>query len=78
MAGGHAYHKGEEILKEDRKESKFQWQRNCYFVNPKVECYNYHRRGHFATECRAPRNQRYRNKDILRRVVLVETPANAQ
>ncbi|GJV66536.1 putative ribonuclease H-like domain-containing protein [Tanacetum coccineum] len=74
----HAYHKGEEILKEDRKESKFQWQRNCYFVNPKVECYNYHRRGHFATECRAPRNQRYRNKDILRRVVLVETPANAQ
>ncbi|GKD35069.1 hypothetical protein Tco_1250578, partial [Tanacetum coccineum] len=27
---GHAYHEGEEILKEDRKESKFQWQRNCY------------------------------------------------
>ncbi|GKG38631.1 hypothetical protein Tco_0460343, partial [Tanacetum coccineum] len=25
---GHAYHKGEEILKEDRKESEFQWQRN--------------------------------------------------
>ncbi|GKB32033.1 hypothetical protein Tco_0871434, partial [Tanacetum coccineum] len=26
---GHAYHEGEEILKEDRKEFKFQWQRNC-------------------------------------------------
>ncbi|GKF42134.1 hypothetical protein Tco_0125476, partial [Tanacetum coccineum] len=28
MAGGHAYHEGEEILKEDTKESEFQWQRN--------------------------------------------------
>ncbi|GJX10483.1 hypothetical protein Tco_0200342, partial [Tanacetum coccineum] len=28
MAGGHAYHEGEEILKEDMKESEFQWQRN--------------------------------------------------
>ncbi|GJT32331.1 hypothetical protein Tco_0922750 [Tanacetum coccineum] len=28
MAGGHAYHEGEEILKEDKKESEFQWQRN--------------------------------------------------
>ncbi|GKA14831.1 putative ribonuclease H-like domain-containing protein [Tanacetum coccineum] len=28
MAGGHAYHEGEEILKEDRKESELQWQRN--------------------------------------------------
>ncbi|GJQ91696.1 hypothetical protein Tco_0002835 [Tanacetum coccineum] len=25
MAGGHAYHEGEKILKEDRKESEFQW-----------------------------------------------------
>ncbi|GKB48581.1 hypothetical protein Tco_0899334, partial [Tanacetum coccineum] len=28
MAGGHSYHKGEEILKEDRKESEFHWKRN--------------------------------------------------
>ncbi|GKF35120.1 hypothetical protein Tco_0108320, partial [Tanacetum coccineum] len=28
MAGGHAYHEGEEIHKEDMKESEFQWQRN--------------------------------------------------
>ncbi|GKE19336.1 hypothetical protein Tco_1426913 [Tanacetum coccineum] len=30
MTGGHAYHEGEEILKEDMKESEFQWQRNCW------------------------------------------------
>ncbi|GJW07371.1 retrovirus-related pol polyprotein from transposon TNT 1-94 [Tanacetum coccineum] len=27
------------------------------FNRTKVECYNYDRRGHFARECRAPRNQ---------------------
>ncbi|GJW99606.1 ribonuclease H-like domain-containing protein [Tanacetum coccineum] len=31
MAGGHTYHEGEKILKEDRKESKFQWQRTVRF-----------------------------------------------
>ncbi|GJU04136.1 hypothetical protein Tco_1114474 [Tanacetum coccineum] len=35
------------------------------------------RKGHFARECRAPRNQGNRNRDNTRRVVLVETPANA-
>ncbi|GKB24855.1 hypothetical protein Tco_0864256 [Tanacetum coccineum] len=34
-------------------------------------------RGHFARECRAPRNQGNRNGDNTRRVVLVETNANA-
>ncbi|GJY75923.1 hypothetical protein Tco_0481039 [Tanacetum coccineum] len=29
MAGSHAYHEGKEILKEDKKKSEFQWQRNC-------------------------------------------------
>ncbi|GKD78560.1 ribonuclease H-like domain-containing protein, partial [Tanacetum coccineum] len=43
----------------------------------KVECYNCHRKGHFARNCRAPRNQRNRNRDKARRVVPVETSANA-
>ncbi|GKA92877.1 hypothetical protein Tco_0814802, partial [Tanacetum coccineum] len=34
-------------------------------------------RGHFARECRAPRNQGNRNGENTRRVVQVETPANA-
>nr|GEX18868.1 ribonuclease H-like domain-containing protein [Tanacetum cinerariifolium] len=35
-----------------------------------VKCYNYHKRGHFARECRSPRDNR--NKDTPRRTVLVE------
>ncbi|GJW84421.1 retrovirus-related pol polyprotein from transposon TNT 1-94 [Tanacetum coccineum] len=43
----------------------------------KVECYNYHKKGHFARDCRAPRNQGNRNGDNARRVIPVETSANA-
>ncbi|GJR05123.1 ribonuclease H-like domain-containing protein [Tanacetum coccineum] len=50
------------------------------FDKTKVECFNYHRRGHFARECRAPRNQgnrngdeRYMSRDNTRRTVPVET-----
>ncbi|GJS37095.1 ribonuclease H-like domain-containing protein [Tanacetum coccineum] len=43
------------------------------FDKSKVECYNYHKRGHFARECRAPRNQENRNRENTRRVVPVET-----
>ncbi|GJW44288.1 ribonuclease H-like domain-containing protein [Tanacetum coccineum] len=43
------------------------------FDMTKVECYNCHRRGHFAREYRAPRNQGNRNRDSPRRNALVDT-----
>ncbi|GKE52951.1 ribonuclease H-like domain-containing protein [Tanacetum coccineum] len=33
------------------------------FDKSKVECFNFHKRGHFVRECRAPRNQDSRNKE---------------
>ncbi|GJW07998.1 ribonuclease H-like domain-containing protein [Tanacetum coccineum] len=43
------------------------------FDRTKVECYNCHRRGHFAKECRASRNQGNRNRDASRMNAPVDT-----
>nr|GEU67887.1 hypothetical protein [Tanacetum cinerariifolium] len=46
------------------------------FDMSKVECYNCHKRGHFARECRAPRNQDNKHKESTRRSVPVEIPTS--
>ncbi|GJU71089.1 ribonuclease H-like domain-containing protein [Tanacetum coccineum] len=42
------------------------------FDKSKVECYNCHKRGHFARECKTLRNQDNKNKESSRRSVPVE------
>ncbi|GKA25842.1 ribonuclease H-like domain-containing protein [Tanacetum coccineum] len=44
------------------------------FDRSKVECYNCHKYSNFARECRAPRNQENRGREISRRTVTMETP----
>nr|GEY27127.1 hypothetical protein [Tanacetum cinerariifolium] len=43
------------------------------FDKSNVECYKCHKKGHFARECRAPRNQDNKHKESTRRSVPVET-----
>ncbi|GJS86451.1 retrovirus-related pol polyprotein from transposon TNT 1-94 [Tanacetum coccineum] len=46
------------------------------FDTSKVECYNCHKKGHCATECRTPRNQEQRNRESTRRSVAMETASD--
>nr|GFA10905.1 hypothetical protein [Tanacetum cinerariifolium] len=44
------------------------------FDKTKVECYNFHKRGHLARECLTPRGQDNRSQDVTRKTMPVKTP----
>nr|GEW23314.1 hypothetical protein [Tanacetum cinerariifolium] len=69
--------KVKKFMKRTRRKLNFNGKEPVGFDKTKVECYNCHRRGNFTKECRAPRNQGNMSADNKRRVVPVETPANA-
>ncbi|GJR00685.1 ribonuclease H-like domain-containing protein [Tanacetum coccineum] len=46
------------------------------FDKSKVECFNYHKHGHFARECRFPRNQENKGRENNTRTIAVETPTH--
>ncbi|GJW29867.1 ribonuclease H-like domain-containing protein [Tanacetum coccineum] len=61
------------VLKNTGRKLTINGNKTIGFDNSKVECYNCHKRGHFARECRASRNQDNKNKVSSRRSVPVET-----
>ncbi|GJS70437.1 ribonuclease H-like domain-containing protein [Tanacetum coccineum] len=61
------------FLKNTKKKFSVNGTETIGYDKSKVKCYSCHKRGHFARECRAPRNQENNNREIIRRVVPVET-----
>ncbi|GKC25922.1 putative ribonuclease H-like domain-containing protein [Tanacetum coccineum] len=64
------------FLKNTRRKLTVNGNETIGFNKSKVECYNCHKRGHFARECKASRNQDHKNKKSSRRNVPAEEGPN--
>nr|GEU49172.1 hypothetical protein [Tanacetum cinerariifolium] len=64
------------FMKKTGRNLNFNGKEPVGFDKTTIECYNCHRRRHFARDFHAPRNQGNRSGDNERRVVPVETPAS--
>nr|GEX58714.1 retrotransposon protein, putative, unclassified [Tanacetum cinerariifolium] len=67
--------KARKFLKNTRREFSMNGKETIGPNKTKVECYNCHKRGHFARECRASRSQDTKHKESTRRTMPVETLA---
>ncbi|GKA58940.1 ribonuclease H-like domain-containing protein [Tanacetum coccineum] len=66
------------FLKNNRRKLDMANKERIGFDKSMVECFNCHKNGHFARQCRAPKNQDSRNREPIRRNVPVEeTTSNA-
>ncbi|GJT24811.1 ribonuclease H-like domain-containing protein [Tanacetum coccineum] len=73
MANGYVTMRARRFLKNTVRKLTINGNESVGFDKSKVECYNCHKKGHFTKECRALRNQDYKNKESTRRTMLVET-----
>nr|GEV97038.1 hypothetical protein [Tanacetum cinerariifolium] len=76
MAIGHVDYEGQKVLKKTRRKLIVNGNETLGFDMFKVECYNCHKKEHFARECRAPRNQDNKHKESTRKSVPIETPTS--
>nr|GEU69917.1 hypothetical protein [Tanacetum cinerariifolium] len=76
MANGYLIMRARRFLKKTGRKLTINGNETIGFDKSNVECYNCYKRGHFAKECRAPRNQDIKHKKSIRRSVPVETPAS--
>nr|GEW17796.1 copia protein [Tanacetum cinerariifolium] len=61
------------FLKNTGRKLNLNGNKTVAFDKTKVECFSFHKRSHFARECKDPRAQDNKNKESTRRNILVET-----